>query len=109
MAAAAVRRGKVCGRAGRVATVRSMAPKPPSISSPPPDSVGPASAEAAAAAELEKKLRDGVPVAGADAKSAGRSPRDDDDETDVDDEEDEDLVVFTAKEAAGALATIYAF
>src|ERR1700732_1227607 len=34
----------------------------------------------------------------------------DDQEPDIDDgEEDEDLVVFTAKEAAGALATIYAF
>src|SRR3954452_24707132 len=86
-----------------------MAPKPPSISPPPPDGVGPASAEAAAAAELEKKLRDGVPLSAADAKSAGPSPRGDDDEADVDDEEDEDLVVFTAKEAAGALATIYAF
>ena len=42
-------------------------------------------------------------------------PSDDDDEQDdaelelEDDEEDEDLVVFTAKQAAGALATIYAF
>src|SRR6202047_2066566 len=42
-------------------------------------------------------------------------PDDDDDEEDdqelelEDGEEDEDLVVFTAKEAAGALATIYAF
>lgn len=35
---------------------------------------------------------------------------DDDNELEFDDEdEDEDLVVFTAKEAAGALATIYAF
>src|SRR4051794_9489837 len=86
-----------------------MAPKPPSISSPPPDSVGAASAEAAAAAELEKKLRDGVPLSAADAKSGGPAPRDDDDEADIDDDEDEDLVIFTAKEAAGALATIYAF
>src|SRR4051794_7429322 len=86
-----------------------MAPKPPSISSPPPDSVGAASAEAAAAAELEKKLRDGVAVPAADAKPAGPAARDDDDEADIDDDEDEDLVVFTAKEAAGALATIYAF
>ena len=32
------------------------------------------------------------------------------DEHDIeDDEDDEELVVFTAKEAAGALATIYAF
>jgi len=30
-------------------------------------------------------------------------------ELEIDDEEDEDLVVFTAQEAAGALATIYAF
>ncbi len=32
-----------------------------------------------------------------------------DEELEIDDEEDEDLVVFTAQEAAGALATIYAF
>ena len=39
-----------------------------------------------------------------------RDDDEDDDELDLeDDEEDEDLVVFTAKEAAGALATIYAF
>src|SRR3954451_180044 len=98
-----------------------MAPKPPSISPPPPDSVGPASAEAAAAAELEKKVRDGVAAPAADPQPAGpprraHDPtpagppaRDDDDEADIDDDEDEDLVVFTAKEAAGALATIYAF
>ena len=43
-------------------------------------------------------------------------PPDDDEEEDLDndlelddDEEDEDLVVFTAKEAAGALATVYRF
>src|SRR5579872_6802893 len=39
-------------------------------------------------------------------------PPDDDDEHDeleLDDEDDEDLVVYTAKEAAGALATIYGF
>ena len=44
-------------------------------------------------------------------KAAAPSPPDDeDDELDIDDDEDdEDLVVFTAKEAAGALATIYAF
>ena len=35
--------------------------------------------------------------------------RADDDDDDDDDDEDEDLVVFTAKEAAGALATVYAF
>ena len=48
-------------------------------------------------------------------KAAASPPPDDDDEDDDDeleiddDEDDEDLVVFTAKEAAGALATIYAF
>src|SRR5258708_9960186 len=49
---------------------------------------------------------------------AAKPPRppddgDDDDDDDAleidDDEEDEDLVVFTAREAAGALATIYGF
>jgi ATP-binding cassette, subfamily B, bacterial len=68
------------------------------------------------APELEKKLA-------ADPDAARRAPgdkpatsppsedKDDDDdlELDIDDEEEEDLVVFTAKEAAGALATIYAF
>src|SRR3984957_8498697 len=49
-------------------------------------------------------------------KPAASSPSDADDEDDDDDElegddeeHDEDLVVFTAKEAAGALATIYGF
>jgi ATP-binding cassette, subfamily B, bacterial len=47
-------------------------------------------------------------------KAAASPPTDDEDEDDheldlEDDEEDEDLVVFTAKEAAGALATVYAF
>src|SRR3984885_8922220 len=48
------------------------------------------------------------------SKPAASPPADDDDddedEHDVeDDEDDEELVVFTAKEAAGALATIYGF
>jgi ATP-binding cassette, subfamily B, bacterial len=49
-------------------------------------------------------------------KLAAAHPVDDEDEDDQDDEleiddddEDEDLVVFTAREAAGALATIYGF
>src|SRR5439155_26251037 len=46
-------------------------------------------------------------------KAAGASPDDDEDDDDEleldDDEDDEDLVVFTAKEAAGALATVYGF
>src|SRR5204863_7377454 len=33
----------------------------------------------------------------------------DDDELELDDDDDEDLVVFTAKEAAGAMATVYGF
>src|SRR6516225_6265834 len=33
----------------------------------------------------------------------------DDDELELDDDDDEDLVVFTAREAAGALATILGF
>jgi ATP-binding cassette, subfamily B, bacterial len=48
-------------------------------------------------------------------KAAASPPDDEDDEEDDDDleldddEDDEELVVFTAKEAAGALATVYAF
>ena len=72
----------------------------------------------AAAPELDKKLAArphaaGRPHAG---KPAAPPPPDDEDdededelELDDDDEDDEDLVVFTAKEAAGALATIYRF
>jgi len=83
--------------------------------SPSPDEKIAASADEPVAPELEEKL-----AADADAKAraiGGRpavvSPPDDDEDDDEldldDDEEDEDLVVFTAKEAAGALATIYAF
>jgi ATP-binding cassette subfamily B protein len=46
-------------------------------------------------------------------KAASPPPDDDDDDEDeldiADDEDDEDLVVFSAREAAGALATVYAF
>jgi ATP-binding cassette, subfamily B, bacterial len=45
-------------------------------------------------------------------KAAASPPPEDEDDDELaleDDEEDEDLVVFTAKEAAGALATVYAF
>jgi ATP-binding cassette subfamily B protein len=69
-----------------------------------------------AAPELEKKLAADTDAARRTAsdKPAIPSPPDDKDEDDdveldMDDEDDEDLVVFTAKEAAGALATIYAF
>jgi ATP-binding cassette subfamily B protein len=68
------------------------------------------------APELEKKLAADPDVARrAPGDKPATSPppedkdEDDDLEPDIDDEEDEDLVVFTAKEAAGALATIYAF
>ena len=89
-----------------------MAPKLPS-----PDSQVPASAEDAVAPELAEKLAAGTATA-ADRVIGGKtaaSPASDDDEDDddelelEDEEDDEDLVVFTAKEAAGALATIYAF
>src|SRR5690349_21784410 len=86
-----------------------MAPKPPS-----PDDQNPAPADDP---EREKKLATGaaaaVPVDG--GKAASARPADDDEEDDDDklelddDDDDEDLVVFTAKEAAGALATVYGF
>src|SRR6476646_5831541 len=84
-----------------------MAPKP--VSS---EKQVPAGADDPAAPELRKKL-----AADTDAprRAIGDKPlppddedKDDDEALDLD-EEDEDLVVFTAKEAAGALATIYAF
>src|SRR5712671_1044009 len=86
-----------------------MAPKPPS-----PDDKSPASA---GDPELAKKLAPGVLPAGpAGGGKAASAPPDDDDEDEDDDElelddddDDEDLVVFTAKEAAGAVATIYGF
>jgi len=85
-----------------------MAPRPPS-----PDDRNPASADDP---ELAKKLAAGAAPKGsvAGGKAAGLPPPDDDDKDDDDDElelddDDEDLVVFTAKEAAGALATIYGF
>src|SRR5690242_2425942 len=75
-----------------------MATKPPSPDDPthaPPDE-----------SELKK------PAADPDAPpvSADEAEEEEDDEIELDDdEEDEDLVVFTAKEAAGAMATILGF
>jgi ATP-binding cassette subfamily B protein len=76
----------------------------------------PAPADDPVKAELDDKLAAKPDVAGRlVADTAAASPSDDEDEQEddeleiEDDEEDEDLVVFTAKEAAGALATIYAF
>ena len=71
-----------------------------------------ASAGASDALEVEKKL------AGAGGRLAGDKAlsvedgdeEDEEDELELDeDDDDEELVVYTAKEAAGALATIYAF
>jgi ATP-binding cassette, subfamily B, bacterial len=86
-----------------------MASKPPSS-----ENQKSAPADDPAALEPDKKL----PAAtGAAPRNIGDKPlppddedKDDDDKLDLDEDEDEeDLVVFTAKEAAGALATIYAF
>ena len=77
-----------------------------------------ASANDSSIPEPDEKLAAKFPAAGrvvVDKPAAPPPPSDDedddeDDELEIeDDEEDEDLVVFTAKEAAGALATIYAF
>jgi ATP-binding cassette subfamily B protein len=75
-----------------------------------------APADDPAAPELEKKIAAGTDAARrtvGDKPAASSLPDDeehDDNELDIDDDEDdEDLVVFTAKEAAGALATVYAF
>src|SRR5258705_438666 len=88
-----------------------MAPKP--VSS---DKQIPAAADDPVAPELRKKLPadTDAPRRAIGDKPAASLPPDDEDEADDaleidDDEDDEDLVVFTAKEAAGALATVYAF
>jgi ATP-binding cassette, subfamily B, bacterial len=85
-----------------------MAPKPPS-----PDDPTAASADGSDASELEAKLAAAASIRAGGKPAAAPSVDDDDDEDedelDEDDEDDEELVVFTAKEAAGALATIYAF
>ena len=94
-----------------------MARKPPS-----PDDLTDATADDPAASELGKKPGSGAGVGvkppdrvGGGKPAASPPPADEDDDEDEDeldledDEDDEDLVVFTAKEAAGALATVYAF
>src|SRR3954468_15870017 len=84
-----------------------MATKPPS-----PDDQNPAPADDP---ELAKKLAPGAagaPPAGGKATAAAPDEGKDDEEDELeldDDDDDEDLVVFTAKEAAGAMATIYGF
>jgi ATP-binding cassette, subfamily B, bacterial len=75
-----------------------MAPKPPS-----PDDPTHAQAD-----ESELKKLAGDPDAA--LLSTDEAKKDETDEIELDDdEEDEDLVVFTAREAAGAFATIYGF
>jgi ATP-binding cassette subfamily B protein len=78
------------------------------------DGQTPASADDPVVPELDEKLAktDSGGRAVADKASVTSPPDEDEDDDELeidDDEEDEDLVVFTAKEAAGALATIYAF
>ena len=84
-----------------------MAPRPPSS-----DDQNPASTDKPAAPEIDEKLA--VEAAPGDHaasdKAAKPSEREDPDAAiEIDDDDDEDLVVFTAREAAGALATIYDF
>src|SRR5712675_160917 len=87
-----------------------MASKPPSS-----DDQIPASADDPIAAELDQKLAADADapdriIGGKPTASSPRDEEDDEEKLDVDEDEDEeDLVVFTAKEAAGALATIYGF
>jgi ATP-binding cassette subfamily B protein len=86
---------------GRAVSVGVMASRPPlsgdpvAASADSPDAVA---AEKKLAAALESKLPP-------DDEEEG----DEDDELELDDEDDEELVVYTAREAAGALATVYGF
>src|SRR5665213_1852725 len=92
-----------------------MASKPPLSDDPT------AAADDASASEPDKKLAArphaaGRPHFGKPAAPPPRPPDDDEEEEDEeeddeldDEDDDEDLVVFTAKEAAGALATVYRF
>src|SRR6476646_914578 len=71
-----------------------------------PDSPKPAAEQAATVEDARRATPIGVPAGSATAPDEP----DEDDLLDLDDDEDdEDLVVFTAREAAGALATIYGF
>src|SRR6266566_4653328 len=71
-----------------------------------PDSPKPAAEQAATVEDARRATPIGAP-------ESPRTAPDEPDEDDLleldDDEDDEDLVVFTAREAAGALATIYGF
>jgi ATP-binding cassette, subfamily B, bacterial len=95
---------------GRAASVGFMASRP--LSS---DDRKKAAARDPLAPELEAKLAADAQAAARLAGGKAAAPADDDEDEDDDElepddgEDDEDLVVFTAKEAAGALATTYAF
>ena len=82
----------------------------------PSDEKPPAPTDEAAVPESEKEPLASAAVRVIPDKAAAPSPPEDDEEEEgdealalEDDEEDEDLVVFTAKEAAGALATMWGF
>src|SRR6516165_3621972 len=80
----------------------------------PSDEKPPASTDEAAVPESEKEPLASAAVRVIPDKASAPAPDDDEEEGDEalaleDDEEDEDLVVFTAKEAAGALATMWGF
>src|ERR1700731_3090732 len=86
-----------------------MASKPPSS-----DDQMRAAAGDSVAPELDEKPKTDPETASRVIGAKAVTPPDDDDEDEEeleseDGEEDEDFVAFTAKEAAGALATIYAF
>jgi len=91
-----------------------MAFKPSSVKPSPPGDPAVASADDPKALEAEKKLTAGTETGGRIAGDKTPPPKEDEEERGEDDdldddEDDEELVVYTAKEAAGALATIYAF
>lgn len=91
-----------------------MAPKPPSSDDPKPakadDATTPLADDklAVAPAAIPPGSTRPPGVEKLTPKPAVDDDEDEDDELD-DDDDDEELVVFTAKEAAGALATVYAF
>ncbi|MDE1936018.1 ABC transporter ATP-binding protein [Bradyrhizobium sp.] len=67
-----------------------------------------ASADGSDTVEIKRKLAPGV-RADSDEALVDDDEEGEDDELELDDEDDEELAVYTAKEAAGALATIYGF
>ncbi|WP_298105562.1 ABC transporter ATP-binding protein [Bradyrhizobium sp.] len=68
-----------------------------------------ASADGSDTVEIKRKLAPGVRADSDEALPVDDDEEGEDDELELDDEDDEELAVYTAKEAAGALATIYGF